>query len=83
MKTRMYPFYDNGKKDYPDGSMIIKGYVEGKSSMIEYDLVKIEKVLNNQDPTDDFSDFPKLEQRQLKKLIKVVTHNIVEINYEK
>lgn len=54
-----------------------------KTILIEYDLVKIEKVLNNEDPTDDFSDFPKLEQNQLKKLIKVVTNNIVEINYEK
>jgi hypothetical protein len=82
MKTSMYPFYYNGKKDYPEGSMIIREYVKDKISMIEYDLVKIEKVLNNQDPTDDFSDFPKLEQNQLKKLLKVVTHNIVEIKYE-
>ena len=75
MKSEIFPFSEN-KKDYQNGSSIIK---ENQCS-IEYDTEHILKVLNNEDPTQNFSDLTKINKSQLNKILKVVTKNIVEIN---
>lgn len=75
MKSVIFPFLEN-KKDYQNGSSIIK---ENQCS-IEYHTEHILKVINNEDPTQDFSDFTKISKAQLNQILKVVTKNIVEIN---
>ena len=75
MKSVIFPFSEN-KKDYQNGSSIIK---ENQCS-IEYDTEHILKVINNEDPTQDFSGFTKINKTQLNQILKVVTKNIVEIN---
>lgn len=74
-----YPFSQN-KKDYPDNSIIIKENYDNEYWMIEYDVEQIHNSLKNKNPTEDFSNFPKINKEQLIKLILLITHNIVEIN---
>ena len=79
MKSTIYPFLPEPKK-YPEGSLLIKENLSNDSfSMIEYDKEHILKVLNNEDITQDFSDFPLLKKGQLDLFLKLVTRNIVEI----
>jgi len=77
-----YPFSQN-KKDYPDNSIFIKeNYIE-EYWMIEYDVEQIQKILENKNPAECFSDFPKINKKQLIELISLITRNIVEINNKK
>lgn len=83
MKSTIFPFSQN-RKHYPEGSLIIKEVFpqENKYSVIEYDAERILKTLNNEDPTEDFSEFPKITKEQLFSFLKLVTTNIVEVTLE-
>lgn len=74
-----YPFSQN-KKDYPDNSIIIKENHDNEYWMIEYDVEQIHNSLENKNPTEDFSNFPKINEQQLKEILSLITRNIVEIN---
>lgn len=80
-KSKIYPFSQT-RKDYPkEGSYIIKENFEASSSTIEYDTKQILNTLNNEDPTQDFSDIPHINKEQLQKILYVVTKNIVEVSF--
>lgn len=80
MKSIIYPF-SQSKKDYPNGSSIIKESYDNQTSQIEYDTEHILKVLNNEDPTQNFVGFPEINKEQLQKLLYVATKNIVEMSF--
>jgi len=82
MKSEMYPF-SHKKRDYPNGSLIIKEILQSRpAAQIEYDVEQIKKALNNEIPVLDFKDFPKITDKQLMDLLSVVTNSIVEVSFE-
>ncbi len=84
MESIKYPFSGSSKTESKNSTIFSNTKKDSNSNQItkntiEFDLDVINSTLKGQDPTDPFTNYPKLNEDQLNNLLRLVSTSVVSI----
>lgn len=84
MSKKLYPFARIEKDEIPDGAFVIQQVTDDlQINIVRYDFVNLMNVLQGNDPTTEVKGLPELSIDQLRRILKITTQNIIEVNIAK